>query len=337
MKAAAKDYIVVNCAEDESKPKYKLVRVTSSNNGEVIGIDQKQPHVEREVVEVTYPKIILNLGQVPHPGVYLGLSTRNLYRRSMESSIGTVHILCGIKKAEFEVFKESADRFKDWLVKNRLDFMLRDDITLELASTTGKYAGMYHTKSKKLVNPKITFSYEKLFEDGASIDYVIAHEFGHHLDFTYVNEHDKARSSWVSLFKDSTEAPLVEKKFIHDCMERIVASDVNCLKDVMTELEAEEVPLFKHICKWIVKNRKLKTQDVDSLLKDKDYDSVREIWPKQAIAYSNLKPLVSEYACVSSRELLAEAFAFKVCGKKLPPSVESLLDKSLSLARRLSK
>jgi hypothetical protein len=95
--------------------------------------------------------------------------------------------------------------------------------------------------------------------------------------------------------------------------------------------------LFKHICKWIVKNRKLKLQDIDSLLKDKDYDSVREIWPKQAIAYSSLKPLVSEYACVSSRELLAESFAFKVGGKKLPESVDSLLEKSLSLARRLSK
>ena len=181
MKAAPKDYVVVNCAEDETKPKYKLIKVSSSNNGEVIGIDQKQPHIEREVVEVTSPKIILNLGQVPHPGVYLGLSTKSLYRRSLESAIGTVHILCGIKKAEFEIFKESADRFRDWLIKNKLDFILNDDVTLELVSSTGKYAGMYHTKGKKLANPKITFSYEKLFEEGASIDYVIAHEFGHHI------------------------------------------------------------------------------------------------------------------------------------------------------------
>ena len=337
MKAAPKDYVIVNSANDEEKPKYKLVRVKSSNNGEIIGIDQRQPHIEREVVEVAAPKIILNLGQVPHPGVYLGLSTKNLYRRSSESALGTVHILCGIKKSEFDQFNEAAGRFRDWLIKNKLDFVLNDDITLELASTTGKYAGMYHTKSKKLANPKITFSYEKLFEEGASIDYVIAHEYGHHIDFTYINEHDKARSSWVSLFKDSTEAPLVEKKFIAECIERVVASDVNCLRDVITELEAEEVPLFKHICKWIVKNRKLKLQDVDSLLKNKDYDSVKEIWPKQAIAYSSLKPLVSEYACVSSRELLAESFAFKVGGKKLPSAVEELLDKSLSLARRLNK
>lgn len=337
MKVAPKDYAVVNIAKDEDKPKLKLILIKSSNNGEVIGIDQKQPHVEREVVQVDLPKVLLNLGQNPYPGSYLGLSTKNLYRRTLESELGPVHILCGIKKSEFELFRESAARFKTWLTKNKLDFILNDELTLEIVSDTGKYAGLYYAKSKKLPIPKIALNYEKLFTDGVNLDYVLAHEYGHHIDYTYINEHDKARSSWVSLFKDSTEAPLVEKKFIAECLEIVVASDVNCLRDVVSELEADNVPLFKHICKWIVKNRKLKLQDIDSLLKDKDYDSVKEIWPKQAIAYSNLKPLVSEYACVSSRELLAESFAFKVEGKKLPERVESLLDKSLSLARRLNK
>lgn len=337
MKTVPKDYVIVNVAKDEERAKLKLLLVKSSNNGELIGIDQKQPHIEREIIQVDTPKVLLNLGQNPYPGVYLGLSTKNLYKRTLESDIGPIHILCGIKKPEFKLLTEAATRFKDWLVKNKLDFILKDELTLEVVASAGKYAGVYYAKSKKLPIPKIALSYEKLFEEGASLDYVLAHEYGHHIDFTYINEHDKARSSWVSLFKDSTEAPLVEKKFIAECLEIVVNSDVNCLRDVITELEAENVVLFKHLCKWIVKNRKLKIQDIDSLLKDKDYESVKEIWPKQAIAYSNLKPLVSEYACVSSRELLAESFAFKVSGMKLPERVESLLDKSLSLARRLNK
>lgn len=343
MKIAKGDYIILNTAEDgSSKPKMTLGKVRSDNNlSTIVALLQKNVHIKREVVDVPKEKVILNLGADPYPGSYLGLSVVDRYRGVVTTDIGEFHMFTKLNEKEKELLVAGASEVRGLLDSLKLDFVLKDNLVLEIGDV-GSYLGMYYHESKKAPYPRIRVCRKGLDKTntGFSVAYVLAHELGHALDYGWVSKGEKPRAAWVSMFKKSTEAKEFTAKELARVLNTIKHNDFGenkTVRELAGLLDADDVPMLKAAVKWIKQNRQVDIKDLNALVSSADVESFTELWPRHSISVKDLNPILTEYATKNSRELFAETFAAYLTGMKLPPELAALVEKSIRFARNQNK
>lgn len=330
-----KDYLLAKLpSEKTSRSKYGLFKVKSVSDTSVIARFENNPHIKTQVVEVPIKSLVLNLGPSPVEGKFLGVSTKNLYKKSIQHpDTGRVDFFVVPDKKDLTDLSRGLVDLHKSLKKHRLSFLLEEDTTLEIIDGRGlKYAGLFmSSRDRDKVPSRIRLCISSSHREKVGADqmlYVLAHEFGHALHYHHVKPNKELNSKWISLFKQTRSTRTIERNDLERFLKLLLKE--GSVKAATSELEAEDVPNFKLTLRWISVIHGLSKKDLDDLLESENSQDVKDVWPRVQIGDRDLKPLVSQYALKNYHELLAESFAYYLTGKKLPSSVLSLVEKTLS-------
>lgn len=331
----------------KGQKKLVLLKVTghSKDGQSVIGRLERQPHIKEVTVTPALTEVLINLGKKPKPGKVYGFDLSMLYLGSREhSSFGDLYFFTRPEDKAVDSLWTALDTVTEKLKKVGLSKIFDLPCVFEIVPKHGKYAGRYfHPKDVEKNPGRIQLSVGEEILEHASIGnytYVLAHELGHLIHFQCLSEYPKLNAQWVELYSETIGPLVVEGERCVELGKMIMGNTELGLKGFWAEVDEETKAELKLILKWIKEVKGITIKELDLLLQADTKSATKafkDAWPKVDINSKSLKPIITEYATVNFRETFAESFAFYVCGKKLPPHVTELMEKSISLARNYLK
>lgn len=331
----AKDYVIVQ--EKNTKP--FLMCVQSVDDKTLSGVLEHNRRKDYKVVEVRKKDVIVNLGPNPTPGKVYNIDVSNLYRKTIEHDFwGPLHFYVKLDDVTLKMLRNALDRTAKVIQQHKLESFVEKSET-EIRSKKGKYAGMFH------FNPKGTsvtwYAPEWAQNQADMMDYIILHEFGHNVRYNGVTSLS-LRAKWLRLFQTSISPVVIPHKGLQAIWNKMLEEKVNddevkfseALKNVAATDEKYEKAV-KVLLQWLRQVQHITPKELSIAWDAGDQEYLESVWPTSAIDSSDLSPVISEYATKNVEETFAEAFAFYLSGKKLPKSVNDLIEKSLSYARKV--
>jgi hypothetical protein len=330
------DYIV---AMPEGKDKSVALKVLTINRGMVTGVVVETQHIveARKLIDVPVSNVFINLGSKPKGGKVYGHDLTQRYTKSStHPEFGNIHWMYDVSEAAENSISIGFNMAYTALEKHGLHLMAQDDIVWEVQSAEekSKYAGWYAPARKlrggKKMPPRISIKPEMLTADEYA--YVVLHELGHHLHYTYLTN-PKLDAAWVKLYDTSikrVDISVAECTEIYDYMLTSECMPSNLKK----ALDSEEKALaYQWVLRYIKQTHAIGVHELDLLFQSEEFEEIRSMWPTKPLARKELAPIISEYATTHYEECLAEAFAFYLTGRQLPKNVVKLLDKTFSYAK----
>jgi hypothetical protein len=347
-----KDYILFQVesqredADKEKGPqKMFLGKVTAVNDKAVNVRLEKDVHIKTSVIEVPKKMIKVNFGPTPHPGKAYGVDLGNIYLKSFEHEFwGPIHFFTKLRPDLLKMLRNSLDRTAKIVDRLKLEHYTGAFDT-QIRAKQGKWAGKFLFRPKD-GHHSVWYAPE-WSPTPESLDYVVLHEFGHVLRYLGLTN-KKYRAKWLELFHETVAPQIIEYKdlkAIRKELESLASDEDVSLKKALYIVangendeespndDEEQKHKIKILLRWFKQIHHLSPTDLGTIWDADKFDQIAKLWPTMSIDSSKLKPLVSEYATVSSEELFAEAFAFYATKKKLPGRVETALEKSLSVIR----
>ena len=335
MRIKKNDYLVVM----QDKGGDYLARALEDGDGKTVeAVVEKNVHIQgqRHTLTVSGKDIKLNLGADPKPGKVYGIDVGNLYRGSkIHDDFGKV---CFFYKPDKEVVKDlwhAMSRVAKKLRKLGLEFLL-DDIMWEIQRYQKEpHSGMFVKSKKENIPDRIQFKPESI--SALDYEYILYHEIGHNLHMCYATG-KKLNAQWLRLFNTSIRVATVRKDTATSLLDQMLDQQ-DLPSDFKGQLPEEEALAFKWIVRTIQSVNGLNLKDLDILFEADCHDDIRKVWPARTLPRKDLQPIVSEYATKNYYELVAEAFAFHMTGKKLPgdkpmpQQIIKLLEKTYSYAK----
>jgi hypothetical protein len=326
------DYVI---AKPAGQGKNFLFKVSGIDQGIVAGTLEKDSHVKglRKTVEIPKSDIIVNLGRDPFPGKAYDCDATIIYKgRKTHDQFGTLFWFYKPETDVAERIMKSFDRAARILKQHDLDFTIEPEKGIwEIQRYNGeKYCGLYKHSRDTEKNPH-RFVFRPEMVEPKDYNWVILHEHSHHIERAFL--HSKSlRGQWVQLYNSTILVEDIEKKTCKDLLERILGQE-DLPSDFKGQLEEDEQIQLKWILKHIKQQHKLSIKELDMLFDAGMKDDIRDVWPVSGVSMNDLKPLVTEYATKSWKELWAESLSLYFCGVKLPKVVVALIEKSLSHVR----
>lgn len=330
---AKNDYIVVQAAPK----KYALLKVSSVKNGVVSGVLEHGCHIEalRTVIDLKPQDVILNLGADPHAGTVYGIDVGRRHRgKKTLDSFGDIHFFYRPKREVWKNIETAFNGLRKRLKKVGLLHTLESaNLLWELEpANKQKYSGLYARSRKETIPHRIAIRPEIL--DPSDYVYVLAHEFGHHIDFEFIQGVPALYTKWLTLYAHTVSSVSISRKEIQAHFDGLVKSRSTVMDYLKSLDEDDEAEKFKKILRIIRQVHRFSPADINHLLTGEDHEALKTIWPPQDIPTRTLDPVVSEYATTNVKELFAEAFAFYLTGKKLPKRVQKLIERSVTYASK---
>jgi Peptidase family M48 len=332
-----KDYILISAEEaDGSSSKKKiLAKVMSVDDGAFTARLEVFPHLDPKVIEFSNEQVFLNLGPKPPVGSVYGVSIKNLFVKTLNlDGFGPIHFFCKPTKEDLAELKKAVPKFVHLLQSARLDFLLEENTSLEVVSKAStRYAGLftYYKNHRRPSRIQLTVDSGLLKKIGTdSLEYVLAHEFGHALHFHHVREHQEIEAAWIKLYTKCTSAVTFDVRKARSFLKTAVKlGSLRALKKTF-EGDADLNAELRQVLHWISSKRGINAKDLELLISNGDIEELKEVWPTTDLSVNRKTVTVTEYACKNYRELFAEAFALKLTGKKLAKEVDALLSKTIS-------
>lgn len=323
------DYLVVDTVSGTV-----LAKVISVRNDSIHVLLEDGCHLPttKQTMDIEAHDVVLNLGPNPRKGHVFGVDTTDLFVKTKTHDIvGDVHFFYKPSRESFESLWKAYNIVHNRLKKHGMERLLQDDLTWEVYSEEGggKYAGMYVKSKHEDVAPVIRIRPEKMA--APQFPYVIAHELGHHLHFTYLQDSLPLNGAWIKLYNKSISVTPVTEQVCKN-IKRMFHDSAVTVAEFKRTLDEEDRRAFAKILSHIKSHHQIDTKAIDVLLSSNNWASVEEMWPRQ-VSVKDLKPMVSEYGLKDWTELLAEAFAFYITGMSMPAPVTKLVERTLSYAK----
>lgn len=347
------EYCIANVSDKDANggskgaPKMVLFKVTGSTGDgrEVHGRVERNPHIKEVTVSAQRNEVLLNLGKHPKPGKVYGFDLGRLYLGSREHhAFGEFHFFTNPEEKTTESLWNSLDTVSEKLTKHRLAGLLELPCVFEVVPKHGKHSGLYtHPKNLEKTPAQLSISVGEEILEHASIGnytYVVLHELGHLMHFQCLAEYPKLNAQWVELFSSTIGPTYVEAERCLEIGKTLLANTEMGLRGFHSEADEDTKGDLKLILKWLREIKGVTSKEIDLLLQADTKSATKAFkanWPVVDIMSKGLKPVITEYATVNYRETFAEAFAFYMCGKKLPAEVTELVEKSIGLARNFLK
>ena len=331
MSITEKDYLVVKVKQGSPF----LVRVVEASSKVINTVMEKDRHLTKKYVEVNPNDVLVNLGSTPKPGKVYNVDVSNLYRTTLTHDWwGSIHFFVKLEKPVLTQLKASLDRTARHLDKRGLSGVTESFIT-EIRAKHGQYAGMYQHSTKEDSPSRIWYAPDWTEGKADIMDYVIYHEFGHAVRYNLVKSL-KLRARWLKLYNYSIASSTFTKAESAELLEVLRAENEadgetrfsQVLKDNFIEDDQKEQ--LKVLSRWMKQVHHLSFKDLALLFESGNFETLEKLWPKRDIDSSELKPLITEYACKNVEETFAETFAYHMMGKKLPVKVTQLLQDTLN-------
>lgn len=331
MKIKENQYVIVKIQDQ----KHFIGRVKSVDDDSAEILPEKDIQYGNTALQVPKKNIRVNLGQSPDAGKVYGCDTTNLYKKTIDHDFwGNIHFFISPEKDTLKVLKTALESTAKVVTKLGLsDFT--ECFDTEIKAKNGKYAGMYkHSKSDDIPN---TIWYAPECANGSKeyMEYVILHEFGHAVRFNGVKG-VKLRSKWQSMYQRTIERvklPSEDLKKIIKSISEYSEEEVSFIEAFKASSEDYGTKAQKAIVDWLKQSHKLNMRDAEVMWRAGNLDGIKELWPDHLIDSHDLKPIISTYATKSVEELFAETFAFYCQKKKIPRSLEELIERSITIAK----
>jgi hypothetical protein len=317
------------------KPTPFLFKVTGKSGNIVTGVLEKNCHIQslRTTIEVATKDIIVNLGLNPHPGKAYGCDVSNLYSgRKEHDHFGTLHFFYKPDPDVGAALFSAYNKVYKVLKHNQLEFIV-DPITCiwEVLPFHGeKYAGMYGRSRKPELRPH-TLQIRPEIIPATEYPYVIYHELAHHLHAEYATG-KKLNAAWIRAYNTSIKVEDIKREKSQELLNLLLAQE-DRPSDFKSNLSEEDTVTYKWILRTIQRKHSLSIKELDLLFEAQYFDDIKEVWPVRGMSKTDLAPIVTEYGCKNYKELIAESIAYRLLGKKLPKTIEALVDKTFSYAR----
>lgn len=337
MKTQENDYVI--CRSVDNANKNFLGQVIKVRKDGFVVTEEKDRHFNPNNIEVENDQLVLNLGEKPPKGKILGFDTENLYRKSKEHPIwGSIHYFRPMHKQLGSSLSVALDKTGDRLVSLGFE-KLFDKFVFEVRAHHGQYSGMYIYVHGEKKPSRLQLN---LKDDHASeMAYILYHEFGHAIRKHCLNT-PGVHASWTKLFRTTVQSKPIEASTFKRLLKAIVSVDPEVAKgyttaELINSTEEDDILAFRMAVRHMTSVYHITIRDFRSLVTAGKFDLIESIWPDTRIEVDDLKPLISEYSTKNVEELFAEAFAFRMVGKKIPKVAADLLEKSLTRAKDFAK
>lgn len=332
------DYVVIRVSEVDKPLRTAALKVLSAEKDECVGRVEKDAHIRPLQVTFSPEHVVVNLGPKPYPGVVYGTDMTRRYLKTLDhDDFGPVHFFNRVNKETLAAFWSAMSAVYKEMKKIGLASIVHQDICYEVFPqvSLGKYSGMFKLSKDSSKNPhRICMSVSDTTMEHVSIPtwfYVLAHELGHAAHLLWLIKSPQAEAAWIAAYTDTVLCETTPAKDLARILKDFLKSGLPA-GDYSSGLEEDDLVSFKRALAWLKKTRGISVKEVNLLVQTGKAESLNDLWPTQVSA-SRLEPSVTLYACKNYKELFAEAFAFYLCGKKLPASIQSLMEKSLRLIR----
>lgn len=341
------EYLIVKTVKETggyNKP--RLIKVISVDDLTVVGRLEKDPHIKEIFIEAKASEVLVNLGKKPSsPGSVYGYNLSKIYHKTKEhDAFGDIHFFTEPDEKNLQSFWKGLDKAAAILKKHGLGCLItKSNFVFEVVPKHGKYSGMYiHSRNFEKFLPRLQLSVSDdtmKTASKASYTYVILHELAHVMDFQFLDTYPELNSAWLNLYVNTIGPKSVSKDRCQELLNQLISSEAT-LKPFISELDDETKAEMRLIFKWIREIKNITTADLDTLLMSRSkmaLSVLTDTWPNVNIRSKKLKPVVTEYACKSRRELFAESVAFYLLDQELPPKISSLVEKSINQAKGFAK
>ena len=332
------DYVLFKTPkEGTNKFKFFLLKASNITSEEVYGRVEISPHVKPQMVSVPNEFIIANLGKKPLPGKLYGVDTSSLFKKTVtHAEFGDVHFFCKPDAANMSKLNEAFGDVYKMLKKAKLGFLLEEETVFEVVDHGfTKYSGQFRMFKNREKNPsRITVCCDVDALKGMGIDsynYVLAHELGHALHFHHVQQNKDLDATWVRAYKGSIFPKQISKELM-DSLKAALLSE-RSIRAALAIVPEEDMTQAKAAFKTFRSVTGYSAREIDLLLEQGKDKTVSSIWPNMTFVDAERKSILTLYATKNYRELFAETFAFWLTKATLPPNLQELMDKTVSLCR----
>lgn len=331
------NYVIGRIRSAESSA-YFLGKVEAVKKGVVYGTHEKNSHIKtlRSGFEIPASDIVVDLGEDPHPGRVYGLDVGNLFKgKKHHDFFGPICFMYSPKKELSAKLMAAFEEAAKILEKAKLPEPEHCVWEVQGPIPKSKWAGYYAHSQKPEKNPhRFAIKPEGVPPTIGDFTYVILHEYAHWLHATHATG-KKLNAKWVRLFNTSIKLQTIKKEHSQNLLQTMLAGQ-EPPSDFKGQLEEDDRNAFLWIMRAIRNDHSVSIKELDLLFEAGYHADVEALWPKVTLNKKDLKPVVSEYATVSFKELFAEAFAFHLTKRKLPDSVTTLVDNTISYAKAAS-
>lgn len=307
----------------------KLIKSESTDTELTVRL--QKPFYDQRKITVPSSRVIAYLNN-PSKGVAFGHDLSALYREQKDD----LHYFC--KPPTDKVHRElqgGLDKIKKLLQQHNLwkTRVAELPIYYKIVANKSKYAGMFKPTPEN-DSAEITVY---VGDDGQLLDdpaYVWAHEIGHALHYFYLRTHSVLEARWTSLYLDSIAGEVYDTKMIRALWKALIAHETTGAWQSSYDEDSPERVACKAVLAYLKQAHKCSPKDVTALLQggrddERAIERLKALWPTEAIHGHRIAPLITEYACVSIKECLAESVAHYLLGRKLPKRVTALVETTL--------
>lgn len=327
-------YIIGRLRLNENKFRTFYGKLERVSKGIAYGMYEKDSHIksQRKGFEIPVKDILLDLGtDAPFPGKVYGIDVAHRFQgRRVHDYFGPIAYFYKPKKNVGEILWDAFDDAASILEKAK---MPRPDDETCIWEVCGpepktKWAGFYkHSANVEKMPHRFSIKPESVPMNGTDVMYVIFHEYAHWLHANHLTS-TKVNAAWIRLFNTSIKVQVIGKDQSNKILENMLASG-EMPSNFKTGLDEKDRLAFNWIVRSIKTDKAVSIRELDYLYETGNHQEIRDLWPRVGLNKKDLRPIVSEYATVSYKELLAEAFAFYFTKRKLPEGVTALLEKTL--------
>lgn len=280
--------------------------------------------------EVTFNKddILAVLGQKPPLGSVFGVSVEPYWKTIDHDDWGEIHVYCRPNKTQWKAVKDGLSQAWKTLEREKLTgFVEAGNLRIELRGAKGKNLGMYYHRQKgETAADRMFFRLQETDHPDLYRE-VVLHESGHGVFYRLMTP--QQRATWIKLHKRFAKFAQHTKNDIVR-MRTLFLKSRQFLKDFAADLTDEaEILLFHECISNMRANYRLKSQHIDELMEVGDIQTISDMWPKDALDYTDFEQAINDYASSNPHELMAEAFRLYHTKTQLPEVIKNVLEKQL--------
>lgn len=299
-----------------------LVKVTKDGVQKRALLCGKEEYDNNQINYVSFDDsdIVANLGANPTFGKAYGLEIEIFHKHVKDPIFGDIFFFRRLDSNDEKRLMKAFDYVGTKLKK--LKIFPEHPIDNYVKESRGKYAGCYKHKIKADTHDELLL-FPKSFDQ---CRYYIAHEVSHGIWWHGLDDVDKSR--WIKAYSKNITLSKVTSDYLNDMRENLINTGRVSLFNKELSDDAKEV--FKEIKAYIFKKHCLDGFNLNTLIAEDD--DLTTYWPSPVVV-SHKKVLISEYSLKNVYEFMAESFAYWLTGKKVPKSIESLIESTITRIR----